>query len=288
MVASQPLSVDELRRDGGRARARRDRAVAARRALPRGTQRHRARARRRRLRLPGGARCGRGLLAAVRQAGGAGALAGGARDARDRRVPRPVHAPGDRPDPRAWPRTPRSRGSSSAGCSARRAGRPPRRGRPLPHDAALRARLRARAASPSCRGSRSSAATPRRSARGCTRWRNAAPPELRQDRDRHRRGLGDRRATDARARGKGDAASSRPTRGGTGRVSMKLVALGDGAVTAVCRRRHERGGLEAGRRDQPARWTSSSTTPAATDRRIFPTTASRTLAARCWTSTSAG
>ena len=101
MVASQPLSVDELAvRRRRRARAGRGGAGAPRRALRGGPQRDRARARRRRLRVPGLARGGRGLCPAVRAARRAGALAGRARDARGDRVPRPVHAARHRAHPR--------------------------------------------------------------------------------------------------------------------------------------------------------------------------------------------
>ena len=78
--------------------------------------------------------------------GRARALAGGARDARDRRLPRPVLAPRDRPDPRRRTPTASSPGSSSAACSPRPAARASFGARPLPDDPALRARLRARVA----------------------------------------------------------------------------------------------------------------------------------------------
>ena len=70
VVASAPLSVAELA-DGADddAGARRDCARPARRALPRGAQRHRPRARRRRLGVPRVARRGRGLRAPLREAG---------------------------------------------------------------------------------------------------------------------------------------------------------------------------------------------------------------------------
>ncbi len=76
------------RRGRRRRRARRDRARPARRPLPRGAQRDRARARRGRLRVPRRARGRRRVRAAVRAAGRAWPLAGGARDALDRRLPR--------------------------------------------------------------------------------------------------------------------------------------------------------------------------------------------------------
>ena len=101
VVASAPLSVEELADGGGRRPgAGRGRAAPRRRALRRGAERDRARARRRRLGLPRGARGGRRVRAAVRAAGTAEPFPGGARDARDRRVPRPVLAAGHRADPR--------------------------------------------------------------------------------------------------------------------------------------------------------------------------------------------
>ena len=79
VVASAPLSVEELAAAAADDAERIETALgAARRALPRGPQRHRARARRRRLGLPGGARGRRGVRAAVRAAGRARALAGAA------------------------------------------------------------------------------------------------------------------------------------------------------------------------------------------------------------------
>ena len=103
----------------------------------------------------------------------------GARDARDRRLPRPVLAAPRSPASAASTSTASSPASSSAACIAE-AGRERRvRRGPLPHDAALRARLRARVA----RG----AAAPRRPRRRRDRDPRAAsrrsplgaPPDLR-------------------------------------------------------------------------------------------------------------
>ena len=104
------------------------------------------------------ARGGRGLRAAVRTAGRAGALPGGARDAGDRGLPRPLLAARDRADPRRQRRRRRRR---AARARADRRGRPRERVRrdPLPDDAAVRARLRARSRWRSCRGSTISAPT---------------------------------------------------------------------------------------------------------------------------------
>ena len=122
VVASAPLPVQELAEaaddDPG---ARRGRARPRRRALPRGAQRRRARARRRRLGVPRLPRGRGGVRAPVRAAGAAQPLAGCARDARHRRLPRPLLAPGHRPHPRRRRRLRRRR--------SRRA-RPDRRGGP--------------------------------------------------------------------------------------------------------------------------------------------------------------
>ena len=89
VVASAPLSVEEL------AEAADDHPERVEAALGLVGERYRegrsgdrARARRRRLGVPRLPRGGRGVRAAVREAGAAEPLAGGARDARDRRVPR--------------------------------------------------------------------------------------------------------------------------------------------------------------------------------------------------------
>ena len=145
VIASAPLSTDELAAAAEEDEARVEAALhLARRALFRRTQRHRARARRRRLRLPGSTGGSGRLRASRRAAGRARALAGGARDARHRRVPRPVHAPRHRPRFAAWPPTRSSPGSSSAGSSSRPVVSRARRRRPLSDDRAVRAGLRAR------------------------------------------------------------------------------------------------------------------------------------------------
>ena len=101
------------------------------------------------------------LRAAVRAAGRARPLAGGARDARDRRLPRPVQPARDRAHPRRRRRLGGRRPARArADRRSRARGRAGRR-RPLPDDAALRARLRARERSRRCRGSTTSARPPR-------------------------------------------------------------------------------------------------------------------------------
>ena len=102
------------------------------------------------------------------------AVAGGARDARDRRLPRPVQPPGDRADPRRRRRLGRRRARRAR--ADRRGGsrRGARRRGALPDDAAVRAGVRARAASRSCRASTTSATTRTRSASGSRRSRRTA------------------------------------------------------------------------------------------------------------------
>ena len=105
-----------------------------------------------------------------------GHLAGGAGDAGDRRVPRAVHAAGDRADPRRRGRL--GRGRSGRAWADHRGGARRRRRRrgQVPDDADVRARLRAREPVAACRGSTISPATWTSSASGCTPSRNSAPP----------------------------------------------------------------------------------------------------------------
>ena len=129
----------------GRPGAGRGGSRARRRAVLGGAGRHRPRARRRRLRIPGVGRGVRGVRAPLREADREGSLAGGARDARDRRLPRAALAAGDRAHPRRQRRRRRRRARRAR---ARRRGRPRERVRcdPLSHDPALRADLRSRIA----------------------------------------------------------------------------------------------------------------------------------------------
>ena len=98
-----------------------------------------------RLRVPRLRRRVRGLRAPLREAGREGPLAGGARDARDRRLPRAGHPPRGRAHPRRQRRR-RDRRPRRARADRRRRPRERVRCDPLPHDAALRAHLRPRLA----------------------------------------------------------------------------------------------------------------------------------------------
>ena len=145
VVASQPLvGRGAVRGRGRRRRAGRDGARAALGAVSRGPQRHRPRARRRRLGVPRRARGGRG----VRRACSSGRSSAASRRRRSRRWrSSPTSARCSRPE------IARIRGvASRLGRRGPRRARPdrrvgPRRRRrrdPLPRDAALRARLRPR------------------------------------------------------------------------------------------------------------------------------------------------
>ena len=164
------------RRGGRRSGAGGGGAAARRRALRRGAQRDRARARRRRLGVPRRTRGGGRVRAPVRAAGAAEPLPGRARDARDRRVPRPVLAAGHRADPRRRGRLgrrepPRARPDRRGGSRPRRRAEPSAIARRRSSSAFSGSR-----ASRSCRASTTSAATRPRSATACTRSPRSAPP----------------------------------------------------------------------------------------------------------------
>ena len=145
VVASQPLSVAELiDATVGRNRAGRDGASAARRPVSGRAQRDRAREGRGRLLLPRLARGGGRLRSPVRAPCRAGALAGGAGDALDRRLPGAGVPSGDRADSRRrgrlGRRLPRRARADRGGGTGER----PWRRRPLQGDPAVRAGVRAR------------------------------------------------------------------------------------------------------------------------------------------------
>ena len=101
VVASAPLSVEELAEAADDDPERVEDALElVGERFAGGAERDRARARRGRLGVPRRARGGGRVRAALRAAGAAEPLAGRARDARDRRVPRPVLAARHRSDPR--------------------------------------------------------------------------------------------------------------------------------------------------------------------------------------------
>ncbi len=120
-----------------------------------------------------------GLRAPVRAAGRARPDAGGAGDARDRRLPRALHATGDRPHPRRQRRRRSSTGLLERGLLAEDGRDEALGARALPHDAALRARLRARLARRAAPHRRPRAPTPRRCASGSRRSPSGAGPEPR-------------------------------------------------------------------------------------------------------------
>ena len=133
------------RRGGGRRAAGDGSAGDPRRALLRGDERDRARARRRRLgvsRVRG--RVG-GLCAPLRETHREGPFTGRARDAGDRRLSRAAEPPRDRADPRRQRRR-RRRGPRRARPDRRERPRERVRRDPLSHHAALRTHLRARVA----------------------------------------------------------------------------------------------------------------------------------------------
>ena len=169
------------RGDRGRRGAHRDGDRAPARALRRGQERDRARARVGRLRVPRLARGGRRVRAPVRAARRTRPVAGGARDARDRRVLGPV----SRPD------IARVRGvaADSAVASLVERGLVAEAGRESGPGGAVRYRGRCSSSassgstpSRSCLASTPSAARPTRSASGCSPSPRHAPPDLVRER----------------------------------------------------------------------------------------------------------